>query len=990
MVQTAEGSMDGISSLLIRVRALAIQAANEAPNDLSQLQAMQNELDNAIDSVTRIASDARFGSLPLLQGGLADDVLSTGAKTWYQQIAHDATRLPGGIQDASAITLGPPTMGSTSSRSLQVTMTPGTPPTTTLTALVQEGVPLTSLSAGTTLSVTGPNGTTAITLGVAGLTDTLGGVITAINTVTATTGVTAAYDQSSGRVTLAASQAGPFAVSVDQTMSAGTVALFDSSAGATATAIGSNAFEQLPQRGHLAVPLDGRPAGTTLLANLTQQGVAFTGTMPAGTLLTIVGPRGSTVIPLTGATTLDQFTATVDAAASITGVTAHYDTTTGVYSLDADGAGNFAVSVNNPMEPSGGAFLDSRAGITPTQVVGNAFITATSDQRRERMVTVLRTVGGGVPSGSSAIQGLTQNGTTLANVGGTLTIGGVTGSVAINLSSTLTIDDLVARINATTSKTGVRADYDRTLGELALENVGFGHGVLTAKASQDMSGGGNTALMDLDPASATANPLQGPRDVFRMSFVSRSGPATTAFPGLTDSLQGLEVAGTVIDASDGKHFTVFGPDGTQDTLTLATPTAGDALAVWAAQQPINPALGTLGWTPDNAGGGTLALNPLVGPPQTLAVGANTTAQQLATFLNPLNAGTTPSNLTLVVQNGQLSATYDDGAAPPTTSTTAVGGTTIQEVLDFINQNGTVRNLSATYDAATGALSVSSATGTFNLASEKFTTSSTDIGLLDANTASMTNTGGTKISSALNATMQIQFIDAGGVARTVLLTQEPGREGGLGFINLNAGPEMSPPFTGWEAGAFRATLKDTTTAGAFNATLAVATTDQMAKRTSTTYVQSGPLATQRIGIEIADLRAGALGYTALRTELASADRNKPLVTKQLLNLQDLKDRQALMGGNAQEALTIINAAIDEVTNVRGRVGAVQANAIETTTDSLRISYNNLSDSESRLRDTDYAWEAAQYSRYQILYQAATAMLSQANQVPQTVVDRLLTR
>jgi flagellin len=178
------------------------------------------------------------------------------------------------------------------------------------------------------------------------------------------------------------------------------------------------------------------------------------------------------------------------------------------------------------------------------------------------------------------------------------------------------------------------------------------------------------------------------------------------------------------------------------------------------------------------------------------------------------------------------------------------------------------------------------------------------------------------------------------------------------------------------------------ARSFDATLAVATSVQTATRISTTYIHSGPLATQRIGIEIADLRASALGYTAMRAELASTDPHKPLVEKQLLDLQDLQDLQALLNGNAQEALRIIDAAIDEVTNARGRVGAVQANAIEATADSLLVSYNNLSDSESRLRDTDYAWESAQYSRHQIIYQAATAMLAQANQVPQTVVQRLL--
>ena len=95
----------------------------------------------------------------------------------------------------------------------------------------------------------------------------------------------------------------------------------------------------------------------------------------------------------------------------------------------------------------------------------------------------------------------------------------------------------------------------------------------------------------------------------------------------------------------------------------------------------------------------------------------------------------------------------------------------------------------------------------------------------------------------------------------------------------------------------------------------------------------------------------------------------------------------MQGRTQDALAVVDAAITEVTTVRGRIGAVQANGVEAALSNLQVTTENLTASESRLRDADFALESATFAKQQILYQAATAMLAQANQIPQTVVDLL---
>ncbi|TVR48670.1 MAG: hypothetical protein EA402_00450 [Planctomycetota bacterium] len=91
--------------------------------------------------------------------------------------------------------------------------------------------------------------------------------------------------------------------------------------------------------------------------------------------------------------------------------------------------------------------------------------------------------------------------------------------------------------------------------------------------------------------------------------------------------------------------------------------------------------------------------------------------------------------------------------------------------------------------------------------------------------------------------------------------------------------------------------------------------------------------------------------------------------------------------ANAAIEVIDNAIRQLGESRGRLGALQASSLESTATSLRISSENLRNSESRIRDTDFALESAEFTRQQTMLQAATAMLAQANQIPNRVVQLL---
>jgi len=90
--------------------------------------------------------------------------------------------------------------------------------------------------------------------------------------------------------------------------------------------------------------------------------------------------------------------------------------------------------------------------------------------------------------------------------------------------------------------------------------------------------------------------------------------------------------------------------------------------------------------------------------------------------------------------------------------------------------------------------------------------------------------------------------------------------------------------------------------------------------------------------------------------------------------------------AVTALTNVKAAITQLSADRATIGAFQAR-LSYTADQLTVSKENLSAASSRIQDTDVAEEATQYARYNILVQSGTAMLAQANQMPQSVL-RLL--
>jgi len=101
---------------------------------------------------------------------------------------------------------------------------------------------------------------------------------------------------------------------------------------------------------------------------------------------------------------------------------------------------------------------------------------------------------------------------------------------------------------------------------------------------------------------------------------------------------------------------------------------------------------------------------------------------------------------------------------------------------------------------------------------------------------------------------------------------------------------------------------------------------------------------------------------------------------------IKDISIAKQSDAQAAVQVIRDAINYVSGVRGDLGAIQ-NRLEHTGNNLSVMAENIQDAESTIRDTDVAEEMMSYVKNNILVQSAQAMLAQANQVPQGVLQLL---
>jgi flagellin len=149
-------------------------------------------------------------------------------------------------------------------------------------------------------------------------------------------------------------------------------------------------------------------------------------------------------------------------------------------------------------------------------------------------------------------------------------------------------------------------------------------------------------------------------------------------------------------------------------------------------------------------------------------------------------------------------------------------------------------------------------------------------------------------------------------------------------------------------------------------------------------QIGANANQSMALSINDMRASALGLTSAAGTSGFTSANSVTDGRTDNATEAALDVSTVSG--ATNAITVINTAINSVSTERAKLGASQ-NRLEHTINNLGTSSENLTSAESRIRDVDMAKEMMEFTKNNILSQAAQSMLAQANQQPQGVLQLL---
>jgi flagellin len=257
-----------------------------------------------------------------------------------------------------------------------------------------------------------------------------------------------------------------------------------------------------------------------------------------------------------------------------------------------------------------------------------------------------------------------------------------------------------------------------------------------------------------------------------------------------------------------------------------------------------------------------------------------------------------------------------------------------------------------------------------------------------------------------------------IANTTEFNTKKLLNGDLGGINLNAAKvtineKTSDVFTSVVGtavtvdGSFNVKITGIASAsgGQFNVTI----TDAEGNATATTITQGGAVVFGSVTLNIASTGTGATTMAAYvndemtyTTRQADTDVTDSSLTFQIganssqvmdISVEDMSAEALHVDnisvetkGAAEASISAIQAALDDVSTQRSKLGAYQ-NRLEHSINNLGASSENLAAAESRIRDVDMAKEMMDFTKNNILTQAAQAMLAQANQSPQGVLQLL---
>jgi flagellin len=284
---------------------------------------------------------------------------------------------------------------------------------------------------------------------------------------------------------------------------------------------------------------------------------------------------------------------------------------------------------------------------------------------------------------------------------------------------------------------------------------------------------------------------------------------------------------------------------------------------------------------------------------------------------------------------------------------ATNASNLGDAINTINKSSSQTGVTASLDSTNGNIVLSAnkygTQGDFTVSFDSAATA-TNIGF--ANTSYDTQAAANGETSGVDATADITF--NGGTATSYTAQGNVFNAAGL---SITLGDDTGTPGQSVMPG----------TAGTATGPAAAITVTN-----NTLTFQIGANAGQTASLALSDARATALGQNAQGTSSNYAS----------LNDIDISDPN-----KAQDAIKVIDKAISDVSNLRGKIGAFQTNTLESNANNLNTTLTNTTAAESVIRDTDFASEIANFTKLQTQMQAGATVLGNANQMTSLVASLL---
>jgi len=359
---------------------------------------------------------------------------------------------------------------------------------------------------------------------------------------------------------------------------------------------------------------------------------------------------------------------------------------------------------------------------------------------------------------------------------------------------------------------------------------------------------------------------------------------------------------------------------------------------------------------------TMSATPTADTDVAIGVDLNESIDNLAAAINANSS----SAFTAVADNGKLTITQKTAAA-------GAIDLTVNEVNNTSTTTAATESVDQAY-AAPGTTTATAATGTVTIGAvtegEKLTIGNKTYGFYDSSAGTYADADAAK--QALGTDDVVDIYDttasasksASDIATAVKTAHAAFADENTTLSGTGAAITVTANATGvaGNALAISATAPSTTTGGV--------------------TLQIGANQSQSLTLDLGDMRAAALGITGSGTGYTSTET----VTDGTNNATVEKALDVSTAESAAKAITTIQTAIDKVSAERSKLGAYQ-NRLDHTINNLSTSSENLTAAESRIRDVDMAKEMMNQTKNSILSQAAQAMLAQANQQPQGVLQLL---